>query len=172
MDTLKVVNGSSKIVYKNNYNQIHRPYESGPAIYYFTGTKEYRNHGLLHRPYKHGPAYIGFNGTQMYFEHHIRHRPVEDGPAIIWYDNNKTPVSFEYYEYGYEIADPKEWYEKKLKATKIIQKNWRICSFNSRFRELLTQVLLVPENHNSILGKIYPNGGYMFKKIKHEIENF
>jgi len=172
MDTLRIINGASKIVYKNNFNQIHRNHELGPAIYYFTGTKEYRRYGLLHRPYQHGPAYIGFNGTHMYFEHHIRHRPVEDGPAIIWCDHNKVPVSFEYYEYGYEIKDPTEWYAKKLNATKIIQKNWRISLFNTKFRALLTQVLLVPENHHSVIGKIYPNGGYIFKQIKNQIESF
>jgi hypothetical protein len=169
---LRIINSPSSVKYKNEFNEIHRPYEDGPAIYYKTGTHEYRTNGLIHRPYKIGPAFIGYNGTAMWFEYGVRHRPVECGPAIIWYDNNKQVSNVEYYEHGKEILVPIEWYKKKLNAANVIQRNWKIAKYNLRYREFLTKVLTVPENHDSPVGKLFPNGGYDYKKFKESLLAF
>jgi hypothetical protein len=53
-----------------------------------------------------------------------------------------------------------------------MENKWGISKWNGNYREFLTQVLTVPENHDSLVGKLFPNGGYDYKKFKELLLTF
>jgi antitoxin component YwqK of YwqJK toxin-antitoxin module len=129
--------------------------ENGPAIiwYYENGKIEYQYwyiNGNRHN--ENGPAYISY---------------YENGQICTkaWYINGK-------YLLNHQIIVQQELIEKRKIAINVISKNWLISKWNEKYREFLTQVLTVPENHNSLVGKLFPNGGYDYKKFKESLLTF
>jgi hypothetical protein len=53
-----------------------------------------------------------------------------------------------------------------------IQRNWRVSKWNGIYREFLTQVLTVPPNHDSLVGKLFPNGGYDYINFVKHLTSF
>lgn len=176
----------SDMTWTNDFNEIHRDPEYGPAVIKADGTIIYYENGEIHRDYTLGPAYVGSDGTVKYYDHGRISRPSEEGPAIIHPDGtiyyclynkyhrplnegpailNEETELIEYWLNGVKIESPQEW-----EAAKIIQKNWRIALFNKKYREMLTKVLLVPENHDSEVGKLFPKGGKDYQKIIEELK--
>jgi antitoxin component YwqK of YwqJK toxin-antitoxin module len=159
--------------------------ENGPAyIYYYENgqiqSQEWYVHGELHN--ENGPAHIWYdkNGkieVQFWNINGIRHN--ENGPAEIYYYEN-GPAEIYYQEWhinglqlsDHEIIIQKELIEKRKQAINVISKNWLISKWNGIYREFLTQVLTVPENHDSLVGKLFPNGGYDYKKFKESLLTF
>jgi hypothetical protein len=76
------------------------------------------------------------------------------------------------YKWGKIIIIQKELIEKRKITINVIINNWLISKWNENYRELLTQVLTVPEKHDSIVGKLFPNDGYEFKKFKESLLAF
>jgi hypothetical protein len=157
--------------------------ENGPAIiwYYKNGQIQYQYwyiNELSHN--ENGPSIIFYykNGQieyQAWKINRIRHN--ENGPAYICYDENGQIIDESWYINGIFLLDPqiiiqKELIEKRIKAINIIWKNWLISKWNGKYREFLTQVLTVPENHDSRIGKLFPNGGYDYKKFKEYLLTF
>ena len=70
--------------YYNSDNQLHR--ESGPAVEYKDGEKQWCQNGQLHRT--DGPAVLWADGSKLWYQNGKRHRT--DGPAIEWPSGNKT----------------------------------------------------------------------------------
>ena len=128
-----------------------------------TIVKEYRNaKGELHRPWQvkldGGPAVIWSNGTQSYWYEGKLHRPWKEylggGPARIYSDG-----TLEYWEYGTNKT------LEEFKAISKIQSWFRYQRFMNRFRPLFEQVLGLPANHDSVLGRMYPGGGDLYKEV-------
>ena len=69
--------------YYNSDNQFHR--ESGPAVEYKDGEKQWCQNGQLHRT--DGPAIERADGTKYWYQNGLRHRT--DGAAIEWSDGDK-----------------------------------------------------------------------------------
>jgi len=188
------------IIYKKE-TAIHRSYEIGPAVYLYYDSLVlksvgYYENGKLSRPVIYGPAYTSYyeNGNlkgTVYMINGSLHRPPEQGPASTVFDKeyNNEITSQQYYIHysillnSYDHSEYRmftdvyklalEEYLKPFKSSiQIIEKNWKISKWNKRYREFLTQVLYVPENHDSPLGKLFPKGGFEFKKIKTLFEKF
>jgi len=179
-------NGDNEYIEHGKY---HRPHELGPAFIMLDGHQEYIEHGKRHRPHELGPAIIRSNGDKEYWENGKLHHPAELGPALIWpnvytayYENGKRHrpamigpaiinsnssqvTECHYYENGIEKT------LKEFKAIYKIQKWFRWQKFYSKHRELFEKVLGLPENHESVLGKLYPNGGDLYKETYKGIQN-
>jgi hypothetical protein len=146
-------NGQIEYIYWKINGKCHN--ENGPAIIYY-----YTNGQIEYQSWK-------INGKS--------HN--ENGPTYIcYYENGKIRYQY-WYINGEELSDPeiiiqKELIEKRIKAINIIWNNWLISKWNGKYREFLTQVLTVPENHNSLVGKLFPNGGYDYKKFKESLLAF
>jgi hypothetical protein len=56
-----------------------------------------------------------------------------------------------------------------INATTRIQRWWRRHLHNQKYLELYAQVLGVPANHPSAIGKLLPLGGYGFREIQQEV---
>jgi antitoxin component YwqK of YwqJK toxin-antitoxin module len=184
-------NGPSHIVYYEN-GQIHYQFwlvngeyhnENGPSYidYYENGQINYQLwyiNGIRHN--ENGLANICYyeNGQieyQSWYNRGNRHNV--NGPADIWYDENGQIEYQSWWINNKYLSDPeiiiqKELIDKRIKAINIIWKNWLISKWNGNYRELLTQVLTVPENHDSLVGKLFPNGGYDYKKFKESLLAF
>jgi len=63
-----------------------------------------------------------------------------------------------YYEHGVEKT------LKEFKAIYKIQRWFRWRRFYNKHRELFEKVLGLPANHDSVLGKIFPNGGDLYNE--------
>jgi hypothetical protein len=157
--------------------------ENGPAYisYYENGQIEYQSlfiNGNRHN--ENGPAYISYyeNGqicTKAWYINGKKHN--ENGPFHIHYYENGKIKNYGWWINGLRLSDPQiivqqEIIEKRKIAINLISKNWLISKWNGIYREFLTQVLTVPENHDSIVGKLFPNGGYDFKKFKESLLAF
>jgi antitoxin component YwqK of YwqJK toxin-antitoxin module len=156
---------------------------NGPAyIWYYENGKiksqSWRINGLLNN--ENGPAYICYYENskvqfQRWYINGLSHN--ENGPAYIMYSKIGIIIFRDWYVNGkfllvYEIIIQKELIEKRKKAINVISKNWLISKWNGKYREFLTQVLTVPENHDSLVGKLFPNGGYDYKKFKESLLAF
>jgi antitoxin component YwqK of YwqJK toxin-antitoxin module len=156
---------------------------NGPAYidYYKNGKIEYQAwyiNGILHN--ENGPSNIFYyeNGqieSQSWYINGILHN--ENGPAYIYYYENGQINFQEWWLNGVELSDPeiliqKELIEKRKIAINVISKNWLISKWNGIYREFLTQVLTVPENHDSLVGKLFPNGGCDYKNFKESLLTF
>jgi hypothetical protein len=149
--------------------------------YYENGQIEYQEwlvNGKRHN--ENGPAHINYykNGQIHYQSWKINgefHN--ENGPAIIrYYENGKIEYQ-SWYINGErlsvtEIIIQKELIEKRKIAINVISNNWLISKWNEVYREFLTQVLTVPEKHDSLVGKLFPGGGYDYKKFKESLLTF
>jgi hypothetical protein len=148
------------VIYSNDsqayyeHGKLHRPAELDPAIIWSTGIQAYYEHGKCHRSHELGPAIIRSNGSQEYWEHGKRHRPHQLGPAII-----RSNGSQEYYEHGIEKT------LKEFQAIYKLQKWFLWQRFYNKYRVLFEKLLGLPANHNSVLGKMYPEGGDFYKEI-------
>jgi hypothetical protein len=168
-----------------NGTKINNDFNDGPALVtcvkngiYIMFNIMYLQNGVVNRPYKLGPAQfalcIYLDGDywikKSYVKNNKLHRPVEDGPAQIHDDN----IYFsKYWENGYEIENNSlENHKFKKQMIQKIEKNWKISKWNGIYREFLTQVLTVPENHESLVGKLFPKGGYDYKKFKESVIKF
>jgi len=147
-----------QVYYENG--KCHRPAELGPAIIWSNGTQEYYEHEKRHRPAELGPAIIWSNGDKSYYEHGKRHRPHELGPAVI--ESNGSQF---YYEHGIKKT------LKEFKAIYKIQRWIRWQRFYNKHRELFEKVLGLPANHDSVLGKLYPKGGDLYKETYKDLQN-
>jgi antitoxin component YwqK of YwqJK toxin-antitoxin module len=165
------------IINENHHN------ENGPARirYYQNGKIDYKEwwiNGKCHN--ENCPAFIRYYETgqiksQIWFINGIPHN--ENGPTCICYFENGKSHSQQWYINGVELSYneiiiQKELIEKRKKAINVIWKNWLISKWNGIYREFLTQVLTVPENHDSLVGKLFPNGGYDYKKFKESLLTF
>jgi hypothetical protein len=127
-----------------------------------------------------GPANIWYyeNGQINYKKWFINgNRHNENGPAYISYFENGQLNTQDWYINGkllsnLEIIIQKELIKKRKKFINVISKNWLISKWNGIYREFLTQVLTVPENHDSLVGKLFPGGGYDYKKFKESLLTF
>jgi antitoxin component YwqK of YwqJK toxin-antitoxin module len=157
--------------------------ENGPAeIWYYENGKirfqAFWINGKFHN--ENEPSSLGYykNGNikyQTWWINGKRHN--ENGPAIIFYYENGQIDSESWYINGIFLSDPeiiiqKALIEKRKIAINVISKNWLISKWNWNYRELLTQVLTVPEKHDSTVGKLFPNGGYDYKKFKESLLAF
>jgi hypothetical protein len=129
--------------------------ENGPAIiWYYENSQIKSKHWIVNGEYhnENGHAYIYYyeNGQIEYQSWHI---------------NGK-------YLLNHQIIILRELIEKRKKAITVISKNWLISKWNYKYREFLTKVLTVPENHDSSVGKLFPNGGYDYKKFKESLLAF
>jgi hypothetical protein len=116
--------------------------------------EEHRDeHGEIHRPAELGPALIMSDGTQEYWERGELNRPHKLGPAIIWADGTQ-----EYWENGIEKT------LKEFQAIYKIQRWFRWYRFYNKYRDLFEKVLGLPADHDSVLGKMFPNGGDFYKE--------
>jgi antitoxin component YwqK of YwqJK toxin-antitoxin module len=178
----------SKSWYKNGKYQswrVNGEYhnENGPAYinYYENGKIRYQLwyiNGNLHN--ENGPANIWYykNGkikSQLWCINGNNHN--ENGPAFIDYYANGQIKYQSWLINGKHLSDPeiiiqKELIEKRKIAINVISTNWLISKWNGNYREFLTQVLTVPENHDSLVGKLFPNGGYDYKKFKESLFTF
>jgi antitoxin component YwqK of YwqJK toxin-antitoxin module len=149
--------------------------------YYENGkvkSQEWWINGELHN--ENGPSYIDYyeNGQIELKSWKINGKSHnENGPAYIWYYENGEIELKSWYINGEELSNrkiiiQKELIEKRKIAINIIWKNWLISKWNEVYREFLTQVLTVPENHDSLVGKLFPNGGYDYKKFKESLLAF
>jgi hypothetical protein len=184
-------NGPAEICYYENgqvkyqewWLNRNRHNENGPAFisYYKNGQIEYQEWWLNgNRHNENGPSFISYyENCKIYLqEWHINgisHN--KNGPAKIYYYENGQILYQIWCINGEELSDPeiiiqKELIDKRIKAINIIWKNWLISKWNGNYREFLTQVLTVPENHDSRIGKLFPNGGYDFKKFKESLLAF
>jgi antitoxin component YwqK of YwqJK toxin-antitoxin module len=149
--------------------------------YYENGQIQYQGwykNGKLHN--ENGPAFISYykNG-QINYQHWYINGEIhnENGPALIYYYENGQIKFQDWYINGEELSDPqiiiqKELIEKRKIAINVISKNWLISKWNGNYREFLTQVLTVPKNHDSFVGKLFPTGGYDFKKFEESLLTF
>jgi antitoxin component YwqK of YwqJK toxin-antitoxin module len=184
-------NGPTRISYYEN-GQIHYQNwkindkfhnENGPSYisYYENGQillQSWAINGNRHN--ENGPADIWYyeNGQiqyQTWWINGIRHN--ENGPYSIYYYKNGQIKYQKWYINGKELSDlkiiiQKEIIEKRKIAINVISKNWLISKWNGKYREFLTQLLTVPENHDSIVGKLFPTGGYDYKKFKKSLLTF
>jgi hypothetical protein len=157
--------------------------ENGPSRiwYYENGQIEYKGWYInreLHN--ENGPACIYYyeNGqieTQYWYINSKSHN--ENGPSDIYYNKNGKIKFQDWYINGEYLSEPeiiiqKELIEKRKIAINIICKNWLISKWNGYYREFLTQVLTVPKNHDSLVGKLFPNGGYDYKKFEESLLTF
>jgi antitoxin component YwqK of YwqJK toxin-antitoxin module len=116
--------------------------------------------------------------SQLWYKTEFTHN--DNGPSKIYYSENVQIKSQEWFLNGRrhnenwpaETRCYKEIIEKRKISINIIWKNWLISKWNGKHREFLTQVLTVPENHNSPVGKLFPNGGYDYKKFKESLLTF
>lgn len=69
-------------------------------------------------------------------------------------------------------SDEHEFLKRLCNSIIKIQRNWRIALYNKRYRSFMAQVLTVPENHDSDIGKLFPNGGYDYQKFKQFVYYF
>jgi antitoxin component YwqK of YwqJK toxin-antitoxin module len=148
-------------------------YENGQIRY-----QSWKINGKYHN--ENGPSHIWYykNGQiklQFWYINGKHHN--ENEPAIIWYYKNGQIKSQSWIINGEKLSDPeiiiqKELIEKRKIAINVISKNWLISKWNGNYREFLTQVLTVPENHDSLVGKLFPNGGYDYKKFKELLHTF
>jgi antitoxin component YwqK of YwqJK toxin-antitoxin module len=176
--------------YKNGQIQFKKWYingkannENGPALiwYYENGQIQcqfwYIN-GIRHN--ENGPSHISYseNGQIIHKSWYINgtlHN--ENGPTFINYYKNGKIMYQSWFINGEELSYPeimvqKEIIEKRKISINVISKNWLISKWNGNYREFLTQVLTVPENHDSPVGKLFPNGGYDYKKFKESLLAF
>jgi antitoxin component YwqK of YwqJK toxin-antitoxin module len=174
---------NGQIQYQSWYINGNRHNENGPSDiwYYENGQIQYQSWYINGKEHNvNGPAYISYyeNGQIRHREWKINRKyHNENGPANIWYFENSQISSKHWYINGktlleQEIIIQKELIEKRKKAINIIWKNWLISKWNEVYREFLTQVLTVPENHDSRIGKLFPNGGYDYKKFKESLLTF
>jgi hypothetical protein len=154
---------------------LHRDHLEGPALIYENGIEKYYKHGELHRPAELGPAIYRpiknrftskllkdfecediqwDNGYFEYYENGKRHRPALLGPAIIWING----------EHGYFENGIRKTIDE-FKAIYKIQRWFRQKRFYNKYRDLFEKVLGLPANHNSILGRMYPDGGDIYKEV-------
>jgi len=172
-------------VFRDENGKFHRPHELGPAIIKSDGDQEYYEHGELHRPAELGPAIIGLNSYQYYYENGKFHRPVELGPAIInsygdqfYYEHGKCHRPHElgpaiiystsecyYFEHGINRT------LKEFKSIYKLHKWFRWQKFYNKHHELFEKVLGLPANHDSVLGKLYPEGGDLYKETYKGLQN-
>jgi hypothetical protein len=154
------------IISSNGYHayyengEIHRPHELGPAIIGADGYHAYYEHGKCHRPVELGPAIIRPSGMEVYYEHGKIHRPAELGPAVIWANGNQ-----EYYENGIEKT------LKEFQAIYKIQRWFRWYRIFSKYRNLFEKVIALPANYDSVLGRMYPEGGDLYKETYKSLQN-
>jgi hypothetical protein len=140
------------------HGERHRPCEIGPASVNSNGSYTFYEHGVCHRNHELGPAFFVINSIESYITHGKLHRPHELGPAVIFLDDPQGTYSI-YYEHGIKKT------LQEFKAIYKIQRWFRWQMFYNKHRELFEKVLGLPENHESILGKLYPNGGDLYKEI-------
>jgi hypothetical protein len=101
------------------------------------------------------------NIIEKYFDEHGKlHRPHELGPAIIRSDGDQF-----YYEHDIEKT------LKEFQAIYKIQKWFRWYRFCNKYRDLFEKVLGLPANYDSVLGRMYPEGGDLYKETYKNIQN-
>jgi hypothetical protein len=174
---------NGQIQYKTWYINGKSHNVNGPANirYYENGKIELQSwyiNGKSHN--ENGPALIYYyeNGiieSQSWKINGKSHN--ENGPALIYYYKNGQIVYQSWIINGEKLSDleiiiQKELIEKRKIAINVISKNWLISKWNEKYREFLTQVLTVPEKHDSPVGKLFPNGGYDFKNFKESLLTF
>jgi len=160
------------------HGRLHRDHLEGPAFIYGNGIEKYYKHGNLHRPHEHGPAVIRPrfrkhcrenvsnteiiwpNGYFEYYENGKLHRPAELGPVMIM-----NTGEHKYFEYGIERS------LKEFQAIYKIQRWFRFQRFLNKFCQLFEKVIGLPANHDSALGKLYPNGGDLYKETYRNLQN-
>lgn len=59
------------MIYLDDQNRFHRPWQEGPAIFRPDGYQAYCEHGKWHRPVSDGPARIWSSGDTEYWENGI-----------------------------------------------------------------------------------------------------
>jgi hypothetical protein len=128
-----------------------------PVKIFSDGTQEYWENGERHRPYELGPARIEPDGTQEYWEKGELHRPHQLGPALIMSYGSQC-----YYEHG-KLHHPHEL------GPVIIGPNGTQEYYEHR--NLFEKVLGLPANHYSVLGKMYPKGGDLYKEKYKDLQN-
>jgi antitoxin component YwqK of YwqJK toxin-antitoxin module len=169
----------SQIWYVNGI--LHNENEPSHIHYYENGkikSQIWRINEKRHN--ENGPAFISYyeNG-QIKYQYWCTNGLFqnENGPSYIDYYENGQIQSQEWYINGEELSEQeiliqKELIEKRKIAINVIWKNWLISKWNWKYREFLTQILTVPENHDSLVGKLFPNGGYDYKKFKESLLTF
>jgi len=150
-------------VHRDENGEYHRPHELGPAVIRSNGTCVYFENGKRHRPHELGPAVILSDGSHLYYEHEKLHRPATLGPAIILSFGIGTKY---YWENGIEKT------LKEFQAIYKIQRWFRWQRFYNKHRELFEKVIGLPANHDLVLGKLYPEGGDLYKETYKDLQNF
>lgn len=150
--------------------------------YYQNGNIKYKGwytNGEFNRSVEQGPARIWYSTsgkilTKIWIQFGTTHRPIHQGPAVIKYFEYSNDSFKHYYENGVDIngSTLNKRLEPFVKAVKVIENNWKISKWNKRYREMLTQVLTVPANHDSCVGKIFPNGSVDYQKFVKGLQEF
>jgi hypothetical protein len=104
------------------------------------------------------------NSVKSYRTRGKLHRPHELGPAVIFLDDPQEKSGI-YYEHGIEKT------LQEFQAIYKIQRWFRWQRFYNKYRELFEKVLGLPENHDSVLGKMFPNGGDLYKETYQSFQN-
>jgi hypothetical protein len=73
------------------------------------------------------------------------------------------------YQYYYEHGIRKTL--KEFKSIYKIQKWFRWYRFYNKYIDLFEKVLGLPANHDSVLGRMYPNGGDLYKETYKNFQN-
>jgi len=60
---------------------------------------------------------------------------------------------------------------KQEKASIKLQRWFRWQRFVNKFQDLFEKVLLLPANHDSVLGYMYPDGGDLYKEIEKKFQS-
>jgi IS30 family transposase len=60
---------------------------------------------------------------------------------------------------------------KEFQAIYNIQKWFRWYKFYKKHRDLFEKILGLPANHNSVLGRMFPNGGDLYKETYKSLQN-
>jgi hypothetical protein len=176
-ESLHYMNSSeiNKFIEKISENDYNNDYVSF-YIYY--------TNGVRYRPSHLGPTLGGKNTRYNFYnnENGITHRPVELGKAMI--DNlnkfylhdllNNFIDNSHYYENGEFIteSDAVIIAKDRINAANKIHWNFKRAKHNRKYLDLYAQVLCIPENHDSVIGRLFPNGGIDFQKMKQLILNF
>jgi len=155
--------GSNGTQFYYEHGKYHRPHELGPALIWSNGDQGYYENGKLSRPATLGPAIIMSNGDQVYYENGKRHRPAMLGPAVIELNGEETTSL--YFENGiYKTLE-------EFQAIYKIQRWFRWQRFVNKHRDLFEKVIGLPANHESVLGRLYPNGGDLYKETYQNMQN-
>jgi antitoxin component YwqK of YwqJK toxin-antitoxin module len=174
---------NGQIEYQEWWLNGNRHNENGPAEirYYENGQIKYQSwyiNGKRHNVNKNASIHYYENCQIKYQAWYINGKYHNvNGPAYINYYENGQIYYYSWYINGISLSNPqiivqKELIEKRKIAINVIWKNWLISKWNGNYREFLTQVLTVPENHYSRIGKLFPNGGYDYKKFKESLFTF